>query len=223
SMRSLFILLSLSSICFAGQDQVLGSVHALTHSSFVDLTEGSITEFNSSPLRILGRPTFALGNPTFVPLNSNFTVRSEGGKEIRRAPANGNIAYSFPPPTKLPLPSCFYNPAGYVCCNRELYHFIEDTFRGILNRPNFNPCNIQSAVNFLHKGAEERFNVTMEAMVGLDDFAQKVRFRGTLACKLEVEGKYIMMYATPTADDGTRRKRSVADHESLDNEHAAFF
>ncbi|GMT04398.1 hypothetical protein PENTCL1PPCAC_26572, partial [Pristionchus entomophagus] len=224
-MRWLLVVLSTMAIgCLGGEEHVLGSVYALAQSSFVELTDADFTEFNASPLRALGKPTFVLGNPNFVPKQSNFSVVSGGDKEIRRAPATGNIQYSFPPPTKLPLPSCFYNPAGYVCCNRDLYHFIEDSFRALLARPGFNPCNIQSSVNSLHRTAEQRFNVSMEAVVGLDDFAQKVRFRGSLACKLEVEGKYIMMYATPTSSVSRRkRETSDADPANIENEHAAFF
>ncbi|GMR32452.1 hypothetical protein PMAYCL1PPCAC_02647, partial [Pristionchus mayeri] len=223
-MRSWLVVLSTMAIgCLAGEDQVLGSVHSLAQSSFVDQSEGEISEFSASPLRALGKPAFALGNPTFVPKQSNFSVTSGDGKEIRRAPANPNTPFIFPPPAKLPLPSCFYNPSGYVCCNRELYHFIEDTYRGILARPGYNPCNIQTAINSLHTSAETKFNVTMEAVLALDDFAQKVRFRGNLACKLDLEGKYIMMYATPVTNVRVKREASEIDHSSLNNEHAAFF
>ncbi|GMT06577.1 hypothetical protein PENTCL1PPCAC_28751, partial [Pristionchus entomophagus] len=224
-MRSLLVVLFTMTVgCLGGDDPILGSIHSLAQSSFVELSDNEITEFNASPLRAHGKSILALGNLNFVPKQSNFSIVSGAHKETGRAFQKRATSFAAPPPAPLPLPSCFYNPAGYVCCNRDLYDFIEGSYRALLARPGFNPCNIQSAVNSMHRDAQTRFNVSMEAMVGFDDFAQKVRFRGTLACKLEVGGRFIMMYATPTSSvSRIKRETSDADPAHLDNEHAAFF
>ncbi|KAK6039827.1 hypothetical protein COOONC_22668 [Cooperia oncophora] len=53
-----------------------------------------------------------------------------------------NAKYYYPPKVTVPLPSCFYNPSGYVCCNLHLNNLIEDTFEMIKNVKSYSACNI---------------------------------------------------------------------------------
>ncbi|VDP50389.1 unnamed protein product [Heligmosomoides polygyrus] len=43
---------------------------------------------------------------------------------------------------------------------------------------------------------EAKFNVSFEAIVAYDDFAQKVHFSNDLICKVELGGRYMLTYAT---------------------------
>ncbi|PIO71568.1 hypothetical protein TELCIR_06533 [Teladorsagia circumcincta] len=41
------------------------------------------------------------------------------------------------------------------------------------------------------------FGHPFESVVALSDFAQNVHFAGDLVCKVEIDGKYMLTYATP--------------------------
>ena len=97
--------------------------------------------------------------------------------------------YYYPPRMPLPLPECFHNPTGYVCCNKHLNDLIVDTYTELEARPKFHTCNINAIASKLQVQAEKRFNTTFETLVSYDDFAQKIHFNGNLACKVEIHGR----------------------------------
>uniref|UniRef100_A0A914XV61 Ground-like domain-containing protein n=1 Tax=Panagrolaimus superbus TaxID=310955 RepID=A0A914XV61_9BILA len=106
--------------------------------------------------------------------------------------ANGEVKaarYYYPPRMPLPLPVCFYNPTGYVCCNKQLNDLIVDTYTELEARPKFHTCNLNDIATMLQMKAEARFNTTFETIAGFEDFAQKIHFNGNLACKVEIGGK----------------------------------
>ncbi|RCN32782.1 ground-like domain protein, partial [Ancylostoma caninum] len=108
-----------------------------------------------------------------------------------------NAKYYYPPKVMVPLPSCFYNPSGYVCCNLQLNNLIEDTFEEIKNVQGYSACNIAKVANIIQQKSEQMFEHPFESIVALSDFAQNVHFAGDLVCKVEIDGKYMLTYATP--------------------------
>ncbi|KAE9552103.1 hypothetical protein FO519_004683 [Halicephalobus sp. NKZ332] len=108
-----------------------------------------------------------------------------------------NAKYYYPPKQKFPLPRCFYNPSGYVCCNLHLNNLMTQTVTTLMKKPKFNSCNIGAISIAVQKEAERTFGTPFEAITALDDFAQRVHFSGDLVCKIEIDGKVILTYATP--------------------------
>ncbi|CAI5450423.1 unnamed protein product [Caenorhabditis angaria] len=98
--------------------------------------------------------------------------------------------------TTFPLPSCFYNPSGYVCCSLMLNELMtasfEETRKGKQSK-----CNVQKIANALQKHSEKIFDTQFETVVSYEDFSQKIHFKRDLVCKIEVEGRFILAYATP--------------------------
>ncbi|RCN49999.1 ground-like domain protein [Ancylostoma caninum] len=104
------------------------------------------------------------------------------------------VRYYYPPRQRFPLPKCFYNPTGYVCCNEELNDLMVKTYSELESKPRFHTCNVQALANTLQKRLENRFNETFETIAAYDDFAQKVHFRGDLVCKVELGGRFMLAY-----------------------------
>ncbi|KAK6009488.1 hypothetical protein OSTOST_25576, partial [Ostertagia ostertagi] len=103
-----------------------------------------------------------------------FQIRTDDIKaSLKDAP---NAKYYYPPKVMVPLPSCFYNPSGYVCCNLQLNNLIEDTFETVKNVQGYSACNIARMANII------------QSVVALSDFAQNVHFAGDLVCKVEIDG-----------------------------------
>ncbi|GMT34968.1 hypothetical protein PFISCL1PPCAC_26265, partial [Pristionchus fissidentatus] len=104
--------------------------------------------------------------------------------------------YYYPPRQPLPLPKCFHNPTGYVCCNEALNDLMVDTYTVLEQRPKFHACNIQLIATHLQLNAQRHFNTSFETLVGYEDFAQKINFRGDMVCKVELGSRYMLAYAT---------------------------
>ncbi|XGW35329.1 hypothetical protein V3C99_018941 [Haemonchus contortus] len=119
------------------------------------------------------------------------------------------------PEKNYPLRECFYNPSGYACCNRTLNDEIVRTFEHLVAEPGFNLCNTQKIANALQTNAARRFKVQFEAIVGLADYAQRVNFGGDLVCKVELAGRYMLVYATPTRGSN-RVKRDLSSTVVVD-------
>uniref|UniRef100_A0A1I7XGP7 Ground-like domain-containing protein n=1 Tax=Heterorhabditis bacteriophora TaxID=37862 RepID=A0A1I7XGP7_HETBA len=113
--------------------------------------------------------------------------------------------YIFPE-RQTPLRECFFNPSGYACCNRELNQVIINTYQELAATSNFDNCNTQRIANALQKNCQNRFGIHFEAVVGLNDYAQRVNFRGNYVCKVEMGGRYMLAYGTP---ESTRTNENV--------------
>ncbi|KAF8384492.1 grd-9 [Pristionchus pacificus] len=111
-------------------------------------------------------------------------------------PSKKGTHYYYPPRQPLPLPKCFHNPTGYVCCNEALNDLMVDTYTALEQRPKFHACNIQLIATHLQLNAQRHFNTSFETLVGYEDFAQKINFRGDLVCKVELGSRYMIAYAT---------------------------
>ncbi|KAK6032715.1 ground-like domain protein, partial [Ostertagia ostertagi] len=121
------------------------------------------------------------------------------------------------PEKNYPLRACFYNPSGYACCNRTLNDEIVQTFEHLVAEPGFNLCNTQKIANALQTNCARRFKLQFEAIVGLADYAQRVNFARDLVCKVELAGRYMLVYATPIPTDRVKREDSavVVDEHTM--------
>ncbi|GMS90681.1 hypothetical protein PENTCL1PPCAC_12856, partial [Pristionchus entomophagus] len=110
----------------------------------------------------------------------------------------GGVNYYYPPRQALPLPKCFHNPTGYICCNEELNDLMVQTYQDLEQKPKFHPCNVHLIATRLQLNAQRHFNTSFETLVGYQDFAQKINFRGDMVCKIELGNRYMLAYATDT-------------------------
>ncbi|KAF8363654.1 hypothetical protein PRIPAC_90577 [Pristionchus pacificus] len=120
------------------------------------------------------------------------------GSSYRTGPKRKSTHYAYPPRMPLPLPQCFHNPTGYVCCNEELNDLMVDTWTTLEQRPKFQPCNVNLIATHIQLNAQRHFNTSFETIVAYDDFAQKINFRGDMVCKVELGNRFILAYATAT-------------------------
>ncbi|KAI6237237.1 Ground-like domain-containing protein [Aphelenchoides besseyi] len=96
---------------------------------------------------------------------------------------------------ELPLPECYRNQQGFVCCNRVLEELIYRTSDYMLNA-NVNKCNSQIFSQLLKNTAEKQFQTAFEIVVANGDFVGKVRFKDNLICKTVTNNKFVIIYAT---------------------------
>ncbi|KAK0406226.1 hypothetical protein QR680_018445 [Steinernema hermaphroditum] len=130
-------------------------------------------------------------------VNQNYVRPSFGRQRVANGAADPQATkYYYPPRQPLPLPKCFHNPTGYVCCNVHLNDMIVDTYTELESRPKFHSCNINLIARELQNAAEKRFNTTFETLVSYEDFAQKIHFHGDYVCKVELGGRYMLAYGT---------------------------
>ncbi|KAK0413319.1 hypothetical protein QR680_006734 [Steinernema hermaphroditum] len=126
--------------------------------------------------------------------------------------------YYYAPKQELPLPKCFHNPTGYVCCNFKLNSIMESTYKELRKNPKFNSCNVGVIATAVQKTAEKEFNTPFESIAALEDFAQKVHFSGDMVCKIEIDGKYILAYATPYHAEKALDPEVLAGHKKIEGD-----
>ncbi|KAK6013955.1 ground-like domain protein, partial [Ostertagia ostertagi] len=102
----------------------------------------------------------------------------------------------------------------YVCCNLQLNNLIEDTFETVKNVQGYSACNIARMANII----QEMFGHPFESVVALSDFAQNVHFAGDLVCKVEIDGKYMLTYATPYDADHAVESVDVIEDVPIERE-----
>uniref|UniRef100_A0A1I7YGD6 Ground-like domain-containing protein n=1 Tax=Steinernema glaseri TaxID=37863 RepID=A0A1I7YGD6_9BILA len=129
--------------------------------------------------------------------------------------------YYYPPKQDLPLPKCFHNPTGYVCCNTKLNAIMENAYKELRKNPKFNTCNVGVIATTVQKTAEKEFSTPFESIAALEDFAQKVHFSGDMVCKIEIDGKYILAYATPYHADKAVDPEVLAGRKKIEGEGEA--
>uniref|UniRef100_A0A0N5AKN9 Ground-like domain-containing protein n=1 Tax=Syphacia muris TaxID=451379 RepID=A0A0N5AKN9_9BILA len=110
--------------------------------------------------------------------------------------ADPAVPYYYPPRQRFPLPKCFHNPTGYVCCSERLNELMVNTYTTLEANPRFHICNIAAVASAVQTKAEKHFNTSFEVIAGFEDFAQKIHFSADLVCKIELGGKYVLAYAT---------------------------
>ncbi|PAV69130.1 hypothetical protein WR25_05786 [Diploscapter pachys] len=78
-------------------------------------------------------------------------------------------------------------------------------------------CNVQKMANAVQEATKAKFKKSFEAIVAHSDFVAKINFAGDLNCKIEVDGKFILAYATPNAND---KEVNIIDANSFFNGEA---
>lgn len=63
---------------------------------------------------------------------------------------------------------------------------------------NYNLNKLKISTKF--QQAEKKFGTTFESVAAHSDFVAKINFAGDLNCKIEIDGKFILAYATPIAE-----------------------
>ncbi|TMS35059.1 hypothetical protein L596_002535 [Steinernema carpocapsae] len=98
-----------------------------------------------------------------------------------------------------PLPECYTNDSGFMCCNKELEHLIGKTFDDLKKSHNgkWQNCNVQQLASKLNENAEKAFNTSFESIAGIGDYASKSHFFSNFICKVEREGRYMLAYGSP--------------------------
>ncbi|VDL65290.1 unnamed protein product [Nippostrongylus brasiliensis] len=100
-------------------------------------------------------------------------------------------------PPKYPLPQCYTNDSGFMCCNQKLEQIMKDTFAELVADEKWNTCNVQRIANKLQNRTQCAFNTDFEVLAGVGDFASKTHFYSDLICKIEAAGRFMLAYATP--------------------------
>ncbi|KAI6198562.1 Ground-like domain-containing protein [Aphelenchoides besseyi] len=121
-----------------------------------------------------------------------------------------------------PLPSCYTNNYGFMCCNQELEDSVVRSFNELRDsRPDWSSCNLQQITNKVQQNAEREYNTTFEVIAGVGDYASRSHFWSNLICKLELDGRFILVYATAHLDaedypdngsEGYAEGNTVGDH-----------
>uniref|UniRef100_A0A914CFA0 Ground-like domain-containing protein n=1 Tax=Acrobeloides nanus TaxID=290746 RepID=A0A914CFA0_9BILA len=119
------------------------------------------------------------------------------GASSRGTGFSANELYGAAGTKNYPLPDCFTNESGFMCCNAELLDEMHKAYDDLRNRPEWISCNIQAITNSVQKRAEARFGLPFEVITGISDFASKAHFYHNFICKFEREGRIILAYATP--------------------------
>ncbi|CAB3401012.1 unnamed protein product [Caenorhabditis bovis] len=115
----------------------------------------------------------------------------------------------------LPMKGCFYNSHGFACCNAALQNLMEDIAKDMLNNGTFHRCNVQKVANVLQEKCEETFGAPFETIVGLSDYAERIHFKRTNVCKVEINGRYILAYETPDDTTGLLRRKRNDDRDDI--------
>ena len=85
-----------------------------------------------------------------------------------------------------PLPSCYINNDGFMCCSKSLETLMDDTYRKLkASRPDWNIGNIDQVATAVQRAAQKRFNVSFETVTGVADYASKNYFSGDMICKIK--------------------------------------
>ncbi|EYC08852.1 hypothetical protein Y032_0064g3566 [Ancylostoma ceylanicum] len=133
----------------------------------------------------------------------DFLTESEPSRyQLPERPYPNPNPYSALPPLLeqkqgYPLPQCYTNDSGFMCCNPKLEQVMRDVFDELASDPKWQPCNVQKIANALQNRTQSVFNTDFEALAGLGDFASKTHFYSDLICKIEVQGRFMLSYATP--------------------------
>ncbi|TKR61194.1 hypothetical protein L596_028338 [Steinernema carpocapsae] len=147
----------------------------------------------------------AFGPDIFRNLLSNRVAPHPGSAYNFLAGAHPVAPYFVPvpivvpsPPPPPPGPKCYTNKSGYLCCNVTLENTMFAAYENFKRSKKYSECNVHKMADIMGTAAENRFNHTFETIAAHKDFVAKSRFSGDLNCKIEIDGKYFLAYATPS-------------------------
>ncbi|EGT41296.1 CBN-GRD-15 protein [Caenorhabditis brenneri] len=101
---------------------------------------------------------------------------------------------------KYPLRDCYTERSGYMCCNVRLESVMHDT---AVKMKESKGCNLQKMSTMLASISESVFGTDFEAISAIGDFASKIHFYHNYVCKMERDGRTLLVYATPDRHNGT--------------------
>uniref|UniRef100_A0A914I094 Ground-like domain-containing protein n=1 Tax=Globodera rostochiensis TaxID=31243 RepID=A0A914I094_GLORO len=132
-----------------------------------------------------------VGPPQYMPAQPPLRETSYGGC----AGGGGEC----PTENGFPLPTCYLNKDGFMCCNKQLENLLDNTYRNISKSRGgkWKRCNLHQVAVATQRNAEKLFGVDFETVVGAGDFAAKNYFNQDLICKIKRENSIIMAFASP--------------------------
>nr|CAD2131092.1 unnamed protein product [Meloidogyne enterolobii] len=102
-------------------------------------------------------------------------------------------------PAGYPLPTCYTNADGFMCCNKELENLMDNTYRNLSRSRDgkWKPCNFHQVAVATQRNAQKHFGINFEIVVGAGDYASKNYFIKDMICKIKRESSIILAFATP--------------------------
>ncbi|CAO4363514.1 unnamed protein product [Caenorhabditis nigoni] len=114
--------------------------------------------------------------------------------------AGDEYADEYPWAGKYPLRQCYTESSGYMCCNLHLEKVINNATQKMKESK---ACNLQKMTTMLADVTEDVFGTDFEAIAAVGDFASKIHFYSDYVCKMQRDGRTILVYATPSRHNGT--------------------
>ncbi|KAI6187762.1 Ground-like domain protein [Aphelenchoides besseyi] len=126
------------------------------------------------------------------------TPAPQSGYDADQSEAQGAAAEEEPKGPG-PLPECYINPDGFLCCNKELEQLMSDTYDKLSKSRDgkWKKCNRHQVSVAVQKAATEKFQHDFEVVTGAGDYASKNNFDSNLLCKIKRERSIILAYGTP--------------------------
>ncbi|KHN81882.1 hypothetical protein Tcan_12773 [Toxocara canis] len=167
---------------------------------------------------LFGRPTYVkplrTGSKALAFANRQYRASSDGVYYQQQVPQYKNQPppctpvdtasyregpHCQPPRRQYPLPQCYTNKSGFMCCNKRLESEMRTTFNQLKSshKGTFQTCNTQKIANVMQENLQRSFNSTFETVAAIGDFASKIHFFSDHVCKLEIDGRYMLAYGTP--------------------------
>ncbi|KAI6241702.1 Ground-like domain protein [Aphelenchoides fujianensis] len=138
-------------------------------------------------------------------------VPQAGYGDQEASEAQGAAAEDETPKGPGPLPECYINDDGFLCCNKassfqctcfliELEKLMSDTYDSLSKSRDgkWKKCNRHQVSVSIQNAATEKFKHDFEVVTGAGDYASKNNFDGNLLCKIKREKSIILAYGTPT-------------------------
>ncbi|TMS35954.1 hypothetical protein L596_003236 [Steinernema carpocapsae] len=110
-----------------------------------------------------------------------------------------------------PLPSCYLNDAGYLCCNKEQEMVMNKAYDNITQSRGgkFKKCNIHQIAVKMQDDLQEHFKMDFESVSAAGDFASKSYFSQDFICKIKRDDVYMLSFATPVRVKPAEKEKYV--------------
>nr|CAD2138190.1 unnamed protein product [Meloidogyne enterolobii] len=131
--------------------------------------------------------------PQYTPVQSLYVTTPPA------APETGYGGEAEIGPAGYPLPTCYTNADGFMCCNKELENLMDNTYRNLSRSRDgkWKPCNFHQVAVATQRNAQKHFGINFEIVVGAGDYASKNYFIKDMICKIKRESSIILAFATP--------------------------
>uniref|UniRef100_A0A1I7ZUT7 Ground-like domain-containing protein n=1 Tax=Steinernema glaseri TaxID=37863 RepID=A0A1I7ZUT7_9BILA len=115
------------------------------------------------------------------------------------APIDAKVVDNYGVSNDFPLPGCYLNDAGYLCCNKEQEMVMHKAYDNITSSRGgkFKKCNIHQISVKLQEDLQNHFKADFEAVTAVGDFASKNYFSQDYICKIKRDDMYMLGFGTP--------------------------